>query len=471
MRNIQGEFGSHPYAFLLRTKTPGVRVVVAQTRKLLVLVEDRLNGLPFADVIQFLYNNIESSHPSNLGEYLEGAGGINDFASIAVQHIKRNVTDTHLYKFFELNGLFRLLVEIHDDGGPISTALLHQGIKGFALLNKMLDAFPGYKVVAEALKYNLFGAIASCARRDGTALHAPLSYFLDTVLPRSMASSSIVKVIAGFPGPVAMQDDLFRDDELRISCLNFNRLSMHLRTTWRQYTPGLTKSSELLGLDIGFYQPIFGCDNMECGRLGRRNESNVAQLASRPLIVQECVKERIGIFTNIRRFAPTLELYISPIHHCVRVRAAFSMPGPATITRRTSFLGAMYEHPGDAFYLLCDYTKGFVTLEVRSARTQVPPPDPCGSHESSAEWEDQVSRAARSRGQMELVVAIVADGTRMHRRMTALRTSTSALNDELRRIAAGIPPGVDRNVLATMVLDQTTQVIQQRRARGDHAVE
>ncbi|KAJ6526187.1 hypothetical protein DFH09DRAFT_1095411 [Mycena vulgaris] len=137
-------------------------------------------------------------------------------------------------------------------------------------------------------------------------------------------------------------------------------------------------------------------------------------------------------------------------------------------------VGFMHAHPSESYYLFCDYTQSVPVLQVRSVRAE-PPPDPNASPESAAQWEDQLARAARSCGRMQLLVALEANGTRSHRRMAPLRSATAEILEGLARIAAGMnvhsPPGRAIGTRGCEVSGRITELTEERRGRGDDRIE
>jgi hypothetical protein len=127
----------------------------------------------------------------------------------------------------------------------------------------------------------------------------------------------------------------------------------------------------------------------------------------------------------------------------------------------------MYVYPGVPFYILCDYTRGGAIMAARACAEL--PRDAVRS--SAAQWEDQVARMGRSGGRMDIVVVLVASGTRKVQHVTALRTNSSALNDELARSAASLPPGLDRTTVESMVHNRIDEALRERRDRGEDKIE
>jgi hypothetical protein len=96
----------------------------------------------------------------------------------------------------------------------------------------------------------------------------------------------------------------------------------------------------------------------------------------------------------------------------------------------------MRSYPNEPYYIMFDYTKG----GVQSLQTEVRPtalrstPSAEVRNTFVVDWEDAVSRVARSAGKMELQLM-----TQIHTRriwMVPLRTESSYVRNELRHIAS-----------------------------------
>jgi hypothetical protein len=127
----------------------------------------------------------------------------------------------------------------------------------------------------------------------------------------------------------------------------------------------------------------------------------------------------------------------------------------------------MYMYPGVPFYVLCDYTRGGAIMAA-CACAELPRDTP---RTSAAQWEDQVARMGRSGGRMDIVVVLVASGTRKVRHVAALRTNSSALNDALARSATSLPPGLDRTTVESIVRNRIDEALQERCDRGEDKIE
>ncbi|KAJ7860701.1 hypothetical protein B0H14DRAFT_3863685 [Mycena olivaceomarginata] len=363
------------------------------------------NTMAHSDVVHFLGNDTESGRPSNFREYLEGVGTVNDFAKLIIRHIAHAMPDeTPLFLFFQLSGMLRMLVEHNNHSGPLHKALLDHGIVK-ALMNVAChyatsDAEDTVAVVAMCftLLQRAFDAFPSYPARPGTHWNYCLRPLLKTVLPRSMVSYRVVRALSRCR----------TDEERLLPVLDFQYGA--LSALWESFNMLATGMvSTLQAYDSGAYQSIRACDNMECGRLSEH-----------PLLSA--------------RDSSFLRALIRHLHEA------------RIVTWCMQKVHFMYVYPGVPFYVLCDYTRGGAIMTARACAEF--PRDAARS--SVAQWEDQVVRMGRSGGRMDIVVVLMASGTRKVQHVAALRTNSSALNDALARSATSLPPGLDRTTVESM---------------------
>ncbi|KAJ7452324.1 hypothetical protein FB451DRAFT_1524211 [Mycena latifolia] len=410
------------------------------------------NTMAHSDVVRFLGNDTESGRPSNFREYLEGVGTVNDFAKLIIRHIARAMPVKPLFIFFQLSGMLRMLVERNDHSGPLHKALLDHGIVK-ALMNVAChyatsDAEDTVAVVAMCftLLQRAFSTHSQvtlqCVQRPGTHWNHCLRPLLERVLPRSMVSYHVVRALSRY-----------RTDEQRLlPVLDFQDGA--LSALWESFNTLATGTvSTLQAYDSGAYQSIRACDNMECGRLCRRNE------------IKRCSSCHQTNYCSVR--CQSIDWHVDGHRAiCPRLRPLRPAEHPLLSARDGSFLRAlihhlhetrivawcmqkvhfMYVHPGVPFYVLCDYTHGGAIVAAHAC-AEVPRD---AARSSAARWEDQVARMGRSGGRMDIAVVLVASGTRKLRHVAALRTKSSALNDALARTATSLSPSLDRTTVESM---------------------
>ncbi|KAF8192679.1 hypothetical protein K438DRAFT_1762026 [Mycena galopus ATCC 62051] len=400
--------------------TPGVRLVMARAWVLIALValilrsERGIHERCFVSIVRFLDEDPLSAQPKNMQEYVEGAGGtVDEFAALVMEHVERTQAPpddggypTGESSAFFLWGLLDLLVEGDDGHGPLNRALLNRGIVG--AVTHLLSIYPG----------------GDSGAKDS------IRYLLQTVLPRSLVSHSVLSVIQASPPPAnALFDNPkpLRDPQLFAAWQTFNEMAAANNQVFQEY-------------NLGGYKSIRACDNMkfrfQCGRLCRRKE----------------IKRYPGLFTDRERY-----FLNALIHHGYETRLKL-------ICMQT--VAFMHTHPGEELYLVLDYTKAPHMVELRTVSAASPDPNP--SDGSAAQWEDQLARAAHSGGRMELVVVLVGNGRQTYQYMVPIRRRTSELHDGLQRIAAGIPAGADSG---PEVEQQVEYLLKDHRESGDDRIE
>ncbi|KAJ7616750.1 hypothetical protein B0H17DRAFT_1115154 [Mycena rosella] len=406
MRSII-EILTNSTAVPLANMPPGIRVFGGRAWRITLPPTPGRNTVAHSDVVRFLGNDTNSGQPSNFREYLEGVGTVDDFAALVLRHIAHAMPQpTPLYLFFQLSGMLGMLVERNDHGGPLHRALLDHGIikavtnvachyatssseetveivaMCFTLLLRAFDAFPSYTAVAEALESNkLIALITTCAQREGIHWNQSLRRLLETVLPPSVWSYSVLKALSGL-----------LTDRQRLVPANGDRLfpaldfqDVELSTMWEQFNKLATQRvSTFQAYDIGAYQSIRGCDNMDCGRLCRRNE------------IKRCSSCRQTNYCSVK--CQSLDWRVHGHRHiCARLRPLLLAPEHTlSSVRDSSFVHAlvhhdyelhiltwcthkiyfMYAHPGVPFYLMWDYIRGTAALGVRACAEAPPDPEP-----------------------------------------------------------------------------------------------
>ncbi|KAJ7496225.1 hypothetical protein B0H11DRAFT_2000202 [Mycena galericulata] len=479
----------NPATASLVSETPGVRAVVARAWGAYLSDERNVDEPGFADAVQFINRDTRSAHPPNIDEYTEGAGGIDRFATCVVYHIDRvlrrpnghHISNTTV---FLLKGVLRLLVECVDGQGPPITFV--RGIIGtitfvlcgfesstlegaddvrnrcFTVLTRRFDLSPSYPSVAESFTANLVHAITTCAQSD-LGMDDFLRSLLQRVLPRSLISHTVLSAIDRaidtdmvvlFPQP-----ESFRDPELLQLWDRFNKAALRNVRVFQAYNKGTHMS-------------VVGCDNMKCEKIRRKQDFKrcsscwaVYYCSTACQALDWCEDGHRDVCKHLRNLrlaesetlsARDRSFFFALVHY------DYEKTLKRSCMDRIFFL---HHYPAGQFYLLFDYTQGFDWPQVRSVDD---PSDPNPSQASASQWADQVARAARSRGRLDLVVTLVADGARVSRCFVPIRSPTSALDDGLREIAAVIPPGADLEALMPHIYEDVSALLRERKERGDH---
>ncbi|KAJ7904007.1 hypothetical protein B0H13DRAFT_2334936 [Mycena leptocephala] len=125
----------------------------------------------------------------------------------------------------------------------------------------------------------------------------------------------------------------------------------------------------------------------------------------------------------------------------------------ARVTTIVAQVMYMYEHPGEMFMTVFDYSKGRVGIDVRPV-ADYPAVQLMGV--AGREWSEELSRAARSNGKTEIHVMIVVSSGKLRWFVVPLRTNSSEMHDALKRLAEDIPAGAD----TPSILPELTEKIQ-----------
>ncbi|KAJ7088286.1 hypothetical protein C8R44DRAFT_991137 [Mycena epipterygia] len=460
------------------------------------------NGTPdgikepgFYHVVRFLYND-PTHHPQHFQEYSEAAGGTrDDFAVLVKDHLGSTYpdgSDGYLLcetTVFSLTGLMRLLVECKGDDA-LTAALLSNGIvpiiadiirayamatpvdgaedllsKCFTILVHKADDPQSHRWIAEALESDvLIVGIVSCAKRAIPGMQDFLRHLLSTILPRCLVYHSVVSM---FDRTVDWKD---AEATVFHSVPPFPDLALF--ALWEQFNKSATRFVRVFQAhDEDYRSRLRACDNMKCGRLCQPSEIKRCSACHQAYY---CSPECQGIDWHADGHN----------EFCARLRAQrFNDPDHLT-AREKSFMHALagyryntyindmaaqqmifiHHNPGEPFYTLVDYNRGDPTVAVRAVRDYAPP---SGAVESDAVWADQVSRAARSGGRMDLLIMAVAEGTRTRYRMESVRASTSTYHEGRKQIATEIPPGAHGPELEQALRDKAAQLFAARRGNGD----
>lgn len=105
--------------------------------------------------------------------------------------------------------------------------------------------------------------------------------------------------------------------------------------------------------------------------------------------------------------------------------------GPTHLAHR---LACKRERPSKPLITIMDYTQGDAQMRVRFLKDER-----AQDHDFDVQWDEHISRAARSGGCMELHLMLVRDGTKIRRIMFPQRSESSALHDGLMRIFSEVP--------------------------------
>ncbi|KAK6980960.1 hypothetical protein R3P38DRAFT_2664825 [Favolaschia claudopus] len=480
---------------VLSADIPGMRAILA--RCWMYLVQDDVNEAGFRTLALFFYSDAAPARSDHLLEYIDGAGGtIDTLATLIMDHLALNSPSSHSrrkalsphanYHFYV--GLVRLLTEGDEADDPLSTALLNRGFIRrltaltchygrdpkderekavlqlcLSLLINKLTAFAGYKAVGDALQsHRLIEVIGWCVHHDHPDVKDVIRFLLNTVLPRCMVSYSILSTISRHRN----EDKLFSLPKPLPNAPWFEK--------WMLFYNVAKKNMEVFeSYRNGQYIPIRGCDNMKCGELRRSQDiKRCGSCHEMNYCSTEC--QRVDWEEGHRNMCDRLRpLHLESDHLTLRERSFITALGhhdhEASILdlclKKISF---MHSHQDEAFYTLFDYTSTHFSPLIRSVQ-RPPRLRTSTSNAMLAQWEDQVSRAARSEGRMELLVVLFGDGKSTYRRMVPLRSQTAVLHTGLRRIAGSFE--ADMQLSEVDIRQEVENLLARRRELGEHALQ
>ncbi|KAJ6496907.1 hypothetical protein DFH09DRAFT_1204723 [Mycena vulgaris] len=446
------DFQGNPATANLVSGTPGVRAVIPRAWGVYLNDERNFDEPGVADAIQFINRDTQSANPPNIHKYTEGVGWLDKFATTV----------------FLLKGLLCLLVESDDGQGPLATALLTRGIIGtitlgaddvrkrcFTVLKKRFDLSPSYPSLAKSFKSNLVHAITTCAQND-LRMDDFLRTLLQQVLPRSLISHTVLSAI---DRPVDKdtvlfipQPDPFRDSEVFQLWDRFNKAALRNVRILEAYNKAVSTS-------------VLGCDNMKLGCEQIRRKNELMRCSScRAVYYCSTACQALDWYEDGHRDVCSHLRNLRLVRDRSFLHALVHYDYGRNLRRScVDKIAFMHQNPGEQFYLLFDYTREFERPQVRPVGS---PPDPNPSEGSAAQWADQVARAARSGGRLNLVVVLMADGEHISRRMVPVRSPTSAFHDGLSQIAARTTS--DLAALTPQIMEDVSSLLRERKERGDH---
>ncbi|KAJ7078775.1 hypothetical protein C8R44DRAFT_825108 [Mycena epipterygia] len=454
-----GGFGRSKDIMSIMSSTTGFRRMLARAWVLLLRPGNRVAPVGFEALTMTLLIQMKVANRKHVEEVIEGAGGtLSDLAFLVIAYIDRVRPDTGppVRQDSRLHGLLIDFVEdvdkfLADDKvdrealGPFSAALLSAGIipalttmvyiltrpKGKAspfprlvfmsvlFLAKVLPGSAEIRSLANAVKSGLLHVIVACG---GTGeVNAALQLILEDALPTSLLYYYNLLI---FDEALAAVESLACEPAFR-SCAIFD--------VWTQFTALAAQRLSILSKD----QRLKACDNLKCGRIGAR------------ISFKRCS----GCLASYYCSADCQKIDWSEYHgkSCDRLCSYRLCEMQPFRARERSFLRAllnhdytasksliiqkqalfMATHPGEAFVTLFDYTKGHGQVRVVSAEN----PIWARYFGGQMQWQNDIARAVRAEGRMELHAMLMRDGADLRCFGIPLRTQTSHMHLTLQRIA------------------------------------
>ncbi|KAJ7119223.1 hypothetical protein C8R43DRAFT_1035404 [Mycena crocata] len=453
-------FCTDPDTADLISKTKGVRSLMMHAWTALFDTEEGPENPGFAYLCNFLRNFMQANESDNFEEVLEGAGGSRALAALVVRHITLFIPtrDTSVDEriLFFIEGALHFLYELQDSG-HMSTALVSSGLVTalvtaacsigastivhddlpdllfdiFDILEGLMDVSPSYVAVSEALSAGLLPAIISSAVVCGDS--------------DDMESSSLWNMLDTLPGytiyyPVAVQLELLlREAEDAPLAPAFNKLP--IGKIWTQFTMVVKQRIEVLNEAMVLFK---ACDNMECGVIHRKEKFQRCGRCQRVYYCSpDCQKSDWGRGGHRAACDGMREFRLK--HHDLGVRNLtfmrkvlhndfwmYQYNGHFHFDNRLEF---MRERPDEPLITVFDYRLGGVAMCVRFLADER-----AADTTGEVDWEEHISRAARSGGLMELHLMLLRDASRTRRLMMPQRSDSAVLHDGLARIFREVDP-------------------------------
>ncbi|KAJ7766219.1 hypothetical protein B0H16DRAFT_1793316 [Mycena metata] len=497
------QFGSNVLRFIscfehddaladLVAATPGVRTLIAQTWSLLVRRGPSTDDDDILDSLETcITGSINAWEPAGLEEYVDGAGGaLEDLASLVVS----TINDFVLLRGPPLSEVLLSLVQgllhfvlvteaipankditadyLPEDELPLCSALWACGFTSslvrvmirlavtsasesledcFLLLRFAFNSNQGLTRVIEAAEAGVLQTMLVCGTLPpGHKVHLLMKVILTGILPMSLVYSTVVCAL---------------EDELEKASIAFELPSPLEETEgWKKFV-ALVRERSTLRKNFAGTELQGACDNMACGvislrpTLKRCSGCQSAYYCSRECQIADWHRGKHRNICSDRRFGLSLNNQQDLIHFdraFLRYLLQYDYEthrAPTIYPAQARFIA---QHPNQPFYTLFDYSTGAPRITVQSASSMAR----FAGYE--AEWHDFVTRSSASEGRMEIhVVELVEEGVPRFW-VIPLRTNSSRIHAEIKRIAATIPHTVGEGDSAVLIQAVRTALDQEK---------
>ncbi|KAJ7135585.1 hypothetical protein C8R44DRAFT_976478 [Mycena epipterygia] len=468
---ILGRLVSDPPSLLLLEKTIGLRTLITRSWRL-IFRDENPDGLLLYALLWISRDLMQLFVPANMHEAIEGAGGsLDDLAELVIKYVNYFVptgrtavsTDT----LFHIDAIYCVIEaigaqptrSIFGSVTPGNAALLSAGITA-SLINVMCAFHASnleYDIIADILGAALltfYGQMTRCPPR----WYRYIQEGVTAGLLRGLISYGIRGVEAEFTSEVLATilsaSTLYQSvvSRMQLAIQDVDQLTKHpafaeaeMLKSWRDFRQLAEKRIALMQFrKSAEYKSRKACDNMECGEI-------------RPKADFKCC----GHCHQVYYCCQSCQWIDWERHHrcaCSSMRSFGLQHRDPLSARNMSFLRTIlhddytkYKHA-----ILCQQiallhrsptvqiaTVFFYSIGERpQISVQVSSTLPALS-ESGVNFKEFVARAARSSGQMDLHIMVMHPGGGPTARVFPMRSNTSTLYDEVRRLAAvGEEPAV-----------------------------
>ncbi|KAJ7663261.1 hypothetical protein DFH06DRAFT_1296101 [Mycena polygramma] len=440
--------------------TPGFRYIVARAWvcRLDDTQEQNLSAV-YPDVSRLIMETGANMQPAHIQELIDAAGGhYTDLAALLIRYIRAILPtrDSPSPITMDLLGCVVEFLPHADeafDGGELNSspgllgeALLERGIVGTftSVLYAVSDVFaPGgdtvledcaawlietlsdprlHSLITEALDAGLLFSVASCIADGVITEH--VTTMLETVLPWAITYHRNVKRLHKIflQAKPVLETEEFQNSELAPLWRVFATLAQDRAAVLQAYATGARSDRR-------------ACDsikvNLVCAWIPEAYLSNHTvrtdpQKRGVPAFLTSHTGEHQRDLTARER--PFLRAVL--LHD-------YEQGQWSTIAAQ--HLSFMATHPGEAFFTLFDYRRGRVKISVHPVAGFAG--EGSKSPTASAEWKNDVARAAQSGGQLEIHVMLIPEGSHSRYLLVPLRSSSQRKHKMLKRLASlGLKP-------------------------------
>ncbi|KAJ6505689.1 hypothetical protein C8R47DRAFT_1315893 [Mycena vitilis] len=464
-----GSFHSSKDILDLMLATPGFRYIVtrAWVSRLNDAEELSLSAV-YPDVSRLILETSETMQPAHIQELIDGAGGhYTDFASLMIRYINAVLPTRESPSLIAID-LLGCIVDflpgmdsaferrapgkVSPSPEALGEALLAQGLVGAltSIMYAVSDVFePGgtlledcaqwligtlsdprwHSLIAEALDAGLLYSIASCIADGG--IPEQVTAMLETILPWSLTFCRNVKRLKN---GVLQAEPVLVTEEFQNS---------KLAPLWRAF---LTSANErvlvMYDFNAGAGPDRRACDNIKCAQIRKRRAfRRCAGCLSFYYCSAEC--QHIDWRDGGHRAActPGSSFHLGEQQHDLNVRQRAFLRAVLLqdykegqwSTVAAQHLSFMAKHPGEAYFTLFDYRRGRVEISVHPVSGFAGE----GSEPltASAEWKNDVARAAQSGERLEIHVMVIPQGKRSRYLVVPLHSNNVRKQNTLKTLA------------------------------------
>ncbi|KAJ7741812.1 hypothetical protein B0H16DRAFT_1890371 [Mycena metata] len=437
--------------------TPGVRVVVGRAWALFVGLDNCFEELGFRDVCRYLHQNLRPFDPRHISEVTGGIGSTTELASVIVRHLNHLTPLKEVPAAYYSEGIL-LILDKTDNNRILKDALLATGIvraltsmlrllggtsprdptgtlnNCLTIMSRIFTTYPAPMCVPDALRAGILRAIITCAPAH-PRLREHMAHLVREILPPALIYHSVILCVdEALVGVSVWGYDPY-----------FKRLPLF--ADWTRLIDLAQERAKIVhAYDGGEYPSKAAWNNPKCDNIHDKRDMKCCAACHR---LNYCSVECQS--THWRGGHRDV---------CARLRALRLAQPEVISTRDRSFMRVLarhdyivrqgpvlteqvevlYECPDMPYYLLFDYTSGWLNLEILSIDGVDVPTIP---NDYQAQWLEHISRAAESEGRMQVAIMRFLQDARARFRMISMHSPSADLARVLGRIADSVPAGTD----------------------------